>query len=872
MPIKEKHALPEMGLEITDTPRVLQWIKRFWSRWRTPLLTLAVLVVAVLVLGGLRHVIETVDYQTLVEAIRSTPSSRIALAVLATAISYLALTGYDASALRYAGVSVRRSTVVMTAFIAYAISNSVGLGVMTGGAVRMRLYTAAGVEPTQIFKVIGFNAGAFGLGVLVFGAGGMLWGAPYIVDLIPLPAGALRAMAAVVLLAIAGFLGLCVTRSRIRLGKWGSFSLPPAGLVLGQLAISVVDLGACAATLWFLMPPGAISFPGFMVYFALAISLGVVSHVPGGLGVFEAVILLACGDRVPTETVLGALILYRGVYYLLPLVLATVLLTAYEMRRAKAAPVGQAAARLAPVLLAILTFVAGVLLLLSGVTPTTDEAADLLALHVPLAIVEAAHLIGSVAGLAMLFVARGLLHRLDAAWWAALILAILAAVLALPKGIAWSEALGLSTLAALLWVSHGEFTRRSSLFAQTFESDWLIAVGCVVGAALWALFLAYDDVDYAHELWWQFTFDGHVSRSLRAVTVVAFSALGMALWQLFRAPPHEPDEPTDPALEQASSILKRQDSAEACLVLMGDKSLLFSETGTAFIMYGHNGRSWIALRDPVGDPAEAPDLIWRFIEMASAHGGRAVFYQSSPRAVSWYLDAGLRVFKLGEEAHVPLTSFSLKGPRRASLRQALNRAERDGLSLEIISATEVDGVLGELQAISDAWLNLHHTREKGFSLGAFDPAYLRRLPVALVRQENRPVAFANLLVTEMGEEVSVDLMRHLPDAPSGTMDFLFIRMMLHFQEQGVARFNLGMAPLAGMASHDLAPTWQQLGRLLFEHGERFYNFKGLRSFKGKFDPIWEPRYLAAPGGLAPLIALADIAALISGGLRGVIAK
>ena len=128
------------------------------------------------------------------------------------------------------------------------------------------------------------------------------------------------------------------------------------------------------------------------------------------------------------------------------------------------------------------------------------------------------------------------------------------------------------------------------------------------------------------------------------------------------------------------------------------------------------------------------------------------------------------------------------------------------------------------------------------------------------------------VATETRQEVRIDLMRYLPDAPPSTMDFMLIRLMLHYQAEGVARFGLGMAPLAGMAQHDRAPTWQQMGRLFFEHGERFYNFQGVRRFKEKFDPVWEPRYLAAPGGLAPLMALADIAALISGGLRGVVAK
>jgi phosphatidylglycerol lysyltransferase len=104
------------------------------------------------------------------------------------------------------------------------------------------------------------------------------------------------------------------------------------------------------------------------------------------------------------------------------------------------------------------------------------------------------------------------------------------------------------------------------------------------------------------------------------------------------------------------------------------------------------------------------------------------------------------------------------------------------------------------------------------------------------------------------------------------MDFLFVKVMLHFQAQGYQRFGLGMAPMSGMVTHPLAPPWHRVARFAFERGERFYNFRGLRSFKQKFDPIWEPRYLAVRGGLAPVFAMTDIAALISRGLRGVVTK
>ncbi|MEP6907608.1 MAG: phosphatidylglycerol lysyltransferase domain-containing protein, partial [Pseudoxanthomonas sp.] len=233
---------------------------------------------------------------------------------------------------------------------------------------------------------------------------------------------------------------------------------------------------------------------------------------------------------------------------------------------------------------------------------------------------------------------------------------------------------------------------------------------------------------------------------------------------------------------------------------------------------------------------------------------------------------GLRLFKLGEYAYVPLAGFSLEGKHRSNLRYSVKRAAREGLVFEMVPVESVPAILEDLRAISDAWLTEHRAAEKRFSVGAFIDAYLLRQPVALVRNEGRIVAFATVLVTDTKAEASVDLMRHLPAMPYGTMDFLFTELMLHCRQLGFQRFGLGMAPLSGMARHAMAPFWHRGGRLLFAHGENFYNFRGLRAFKEKFDPQWEARYLASPGGIAPLLLLADIAALISGGLKGVITK
>jgi phosphatidylglycerol lysyltransferase len=104
------------------------------------------------------------------------------------------------------------------------------------------------------------------------------------------------------------------------------------------------------------------------------------------------------------------------------------------------------------------------------------------------------------------------------------------------------------------------------------------------------------------------------------------------------------------------------------------------------------------------------------------------------------------------------------------------------------------------------------------------------------------------------------------------MDFLLLHLILWGKEEQYTWFNLGMAPFSGLEDHALAPLWNRVGSFLFRYGEHFYNFQGLRQYKEKFDPEWEPKYLVSPGGLPLPRILANIASLISGGMKGVITK
>jgi phosphatidylglycerol lysyltransferase len=378
--------------------------------------------------------------------------------------------------------------------------------------------------------------------------------------------------------------------------------------------------------------------------------------------------------------------------------------------------------------------------------------------------------------------------------------------------------------------------------------------------------LAYRHVPYASELWWQFALDGHAPRMLRA-SLLAVLLLGALAGLRLLAPARASTQlPTPEELERALPIIRKSPESAPHLALLGDKALLFSESGRSFIMYGVSRRSWVAMGDPVGAPEEREELVWRFRDLADHAGAWSVFYQVSADQLPIYVDAGLALSKLGEEARVSLEGFSLDGSARAELRQAHRRAGRDGLRFRIVPAGETAALMHDLQRVSDDWLRSRSAAEKGFSLGRFSSSYLRWFPIALVEHGDAIVAFANLWESDPREELSVDLMRHAGSAPKGVMDFLFIELMLWGRTQGYRWFNLGMAPLAGLESHRLAPAWHKIGRFIYRHGEDFYNFEGLRQYKEKFLPEWRPRYLAAPGRLALPRVLLDVTTLISGGV------
>jgi phosphatidylglycerol lysyltransferase len=849
-------------------------VKTFSLSRLKPLLSLFFFALA---LWLLHRELRDFHYREVIRFLESLTADRALLALGLTACSYLTLTGYDALAFLDLGKRLAYWKLAFASFTGYALSNSLGFSLLTGTPLRVRLYSGWGLTAVEITRVMLFGYVTFWLGFFGLSGTTFLFAPLAVPSSLHLGVATAQPLGAVFLALVVVYLAASVWWRRPVSLKGMELALPRPPIAAAQVAIASLDWALAAAVLYVLLPSSwNLAFLTFLSTFLFAQVAGLLSQVPAGLGVFETLMVLLLPHELPRPQLLAALVAFRGVYYFLPLLTAAAALGVHEVVRRReqvgriARFFGERVPDVVPQIFAVTTFLGGAVLLVSGATPAVHSRLSWLQDFLPLPVIEISHFLGSLAGVALLFLAIGLQRRLDAAYQLTMALLASGIVLSLAKGLDWEEALILAVMLAALAPCHRHFYRKASLTAEPFTPGWSVAI--VILGTVWLGLFAYKHVNYSHDLWWHFTLFGNAPRFLRASVGVAALALGVALWRLLRPAIPEPVVPAGEEVARAAAIAAAFPRTYAYLSLLGDKQLLFNPAGTAFVMFSVERRSWVSMGDPVSPVHERADLVWRFRELVDRHAGWTCFYQVSEKSLHLYVDLGLALVKLGEEGRVSLAGFSLEGRNRKKLRHAYRKSEEEGCTFEVIAAEQVAAYLPELARISDDWLSTRSTREKGFSLGSFNRDYLARFPTALVRREGTLVAFANVWPGGDKDELSVDLMRYSAAAPAGVMDYLFVSMMLWGAAQGYRWFNLGMAPLAGLEARAIAPLWSRLGALVFRHGEHFYNFQGLRHYKDKFEPVWEPRYLACPGGLAFPRVLADIAALIGRGFRGVVAK
>ena len=801
----------------------------------------------------------------------------IGFAILATVISFAALSFYDVFAVRtVAKDQVPNKVAAFAGSAGTAVSNLIGFSYLTGTAVRYRIYASLGVDLSRVANIIAIAWIGFWLGLMLILGLLMLAHPNGLSDILPLNEQTEIVIGSLIILAMSGlFIWLACAPRSMTMGGF-RVALPGLKLTLALTGVAVIDLSGAAMTLYFLTPSDlSQNLLFFFVIYMAAIALGILSHSPGGLGVFEATVIAGLGAAGRSD-MLAALLLYRMIYFVLPFFVSVTALTlGFVLNRRRTVLELSGATYLlirplVPMAVAGITLLAGIILIISGTLPSSSSRLGLLRDIVPMPIIEISHLLGSIVGILLIVIARGLYRKLSRAWVAAMFLMVLGLAASLLKGLDWEEAVGMGLAITLLIIFRSAFYRTDSVSVFRLDTKWLFTCAALLAAIFWVGLFAYSNVEYQDTLWWQFAFDADVSRSLRASFVISVIFLGIGLHSILNK--RGAIKQNQVISNTVRDIIAQSPSTEAQLDLLGDKSFLVSEDNIAYLAYCDTGGSLITRGEPIGDETSGKNLMWQLRELADRSGKRCAFYAVSSKYMETYLDLGLSILKIGETARVSLKGFTLDGPKKKSFRYAHNKAARDGYEFSVVKKADVPKILPELRNISDAWMKSKQGEEKAFSLGYFDETYLVNFDHAVLRHSDTGgiVAFANLFQGANQHELSLDLMRYDPTGPKIAMDALFGAMMLWGAEQGFQWFSLGAAPFSGIENRELSSLWNRIGGFIYNHGENVYHFEGLRSFKQKFDPTWTPNYLASPGGLAAPKILYEVNSLVSGGVRGLL--
>ncbi|WP_375469628.1 lysylphosphatidylglycerol synthase domain-containing protein [uncultured Nostoc sp.] len=295
--------------------------------------TLFGLLLLVLSLWAIANELDEYNYRDILNSLAAIPKSRLSWAIWLTALGYLVMIGYDILGFSYINRSLSWNKIALTNFISSAFSNTIGFALLTGSAIRYRFYASWGVSAVAIAQVIAFANFTFWLGMFAVAGFLFLVNPLKIPTQLHLPFTTVRPIGVIFLLLVAIYLLGSILIKQPLIIRGEEFRFPSFKISLAQIAISSFDWILAAAVLYAVLPANiSLSYLDFLGIYLLAMFAGVVSNVPGGLGVFETIILLILSSKVSGAAILGSLLAYRGVYYFLPLLVAAGLLGLYEIR------------------------------------------------------------------------------------------------------------------------------------------------------------------------------------------------------------------------------------------------------------------------------------------------------------------------------------------------------------------------------------------------------------------------------------------------------------------------------------------------------------------------------------------------------------
>ncbi|HEY1930547.1 MAG TPA: lysylphosphatidylglycerol synthase domain-containing protein [Acetobacteraceae bacterium] len=587
-------------------------------------------------------------------ALGAIPPRALALSFGCTVLSYFVLTFYDRLGTIYAGHKVRYGRVAFASFCAYALSHNLGFATVSGAAVRYRLYSHWGMTPAQIAKTVAFCSLTFGLGAMVLG-GAILFIEPRAVPFLGqhLPPAAMYAAGALLWVIVAGY----VTLSRI-VGRFRVFQLeidlPGFRMALLQVLLATGDVAVTATVFWQLLPATPhLTWLIFLGVYVGAYTAGLATNLPGGIGVFDTAILLGLEPYIDAPRIVGAIVVFRLYYYVIPLFLAGTLFAGNELalrgetfwRRVAHRPPVQAMGRWSEPDFAVASAtgsvaLCGVLLLCLGVlAPHADyswldpDVADLAN--------QAGQFVPSLIGAGLVMLAIGLSQRVNLAWGLTLALLVIGAAFTATQDDRLWVAAALLLCMLVVVPFRGCFYRHARLLTGPLQSSEALSL-FVLAICLLALAVTRPYVNgLANNAWWAVVLSRQVPNSLRLAVALAMIFGLVAIWRLLR-PGRVQWLPWDAAARGRLVALGVVPPRQA-------DGLVLGESERAGIPFRRCGRVLLGLGDPGGAETDRVSAIWRLRDLAQQEGLDPAFWRAGPGLLKVYGDLGLTALPLGPD-------------------------------------------------------------------------------------------------------------------------------------------------------------------------------------------------------------------------------
>ena len=767
----------------------------------------------------------------------------LALIVVVSFCAIAPMLYYDVILVKVLGINMKTRSLLQNSFIANTFSNLIGFGGLVGVMLRSYFYSKYKEEKEGMLKNIASVTLFYLTGISL-----LAWIVAFFYRDFPLLQETRWLLIAVVAVSLYFpiFIGIYMTRYQ----KVDSPSLNP-NMAVKLVITSVFEWICVFFVIWFLtwLLHIPIGLSALIPIFLIAACAGIASMIPGGLGSFDVVFLWGTQSLgIVDEKVLFLLIMYRLGYFILPFLFSSLLFVKEYWERWNRSwddvPT-IIVQKLSHVLVTVFVFIAGIVLLLSTAVPGVFSRLKIAQEFLSSPVMNVSHQLTVAAGFILLGLCRGINSRVKRTFHLAIIVLISAALFSIFKGFDYEEAIFLIIVTALLLVSKRQFYRESYVVTWGIALFDLAIVAIITGMYV---FIGYTNMPSSKF---------HIPAALNDLVItdsgdLFFSALIgilIAFAILFTGYIiHRPEKMKMlSSIEQEEKIkqhlLTYKGTEFSHLIFLHDKYVYWNKEETVLFSYQIYADKIVVLGNPVGRESDFSSAIEEFLEWADRYGYTPVFYEVNNKILASLHEFGFGFFKLGEEAFVDLERFTLSGKKMKGNRAVKNKFERDNYSIELLSPPHSSDVMDELEDVSIKWLQ--GRAEKGFSLGFFDWNYLNTSEIAVLRNEEGIIGFASVMpMYDNGERISVDLMRFKPEAPNGTMDFIFLSLFEWAKAKGYRIFNIGMSPLSNVGQSKYSFVSEKVAAQIFLHGQYFYHFKGLKNFKLKYADYWESKYVA----------------------------